>query len=97
MAEALLPTAGWLRRVVQRIDGNDGVGELWHRVGQSAVRQLHGALRLRTFVGGRHVWIAARIRGHGEGYLLAVSRQRGARRFGSGGAAGALLQSAGAD
>ncbi len=51
MAKALLPAAGWLRRILQRIDGNDGMGELRHRVGQSAVRELHGALRLRAFIG----------------------------------------------
>ena len=97
MAETLLPAAGWLRRILQRIDGNDGVGQLRHRVGQSAVRQLHGALRLRTFVGGRYVRLAARIRRHGQGDLLALSRQRRARRSRSRSAPGALLQSAGAD
>ena len=42
-----------------------GVGGVRHRVRQSQVRQLHGALRLRSVGGERHLWIAARPSGHG--------------------------------
>ena len=46
LAEALLPAAGWLRRHLRRVDPRNRVGILRHRIGQSALRQLHGAQRL---------------------------------------------------
>src|SRR5205085_3382859 len=39
-----------------------------HRIRQSQMRQLHGALRLRGLRSQRHVRIAARFRGHREGH-----------------------------
>ena len=47
LAEALLPAAGRLRRHLPGADGDGRVAELRHRVRQSAVRELHGPLRLR--------------------------------------------------
>ena len=47
---------------------------------QSAVRELHGALRLRAFVGRRHFRLPSRIRRYCQSYLRALSRQRCAQR-----------------
>ena len=46
LAEAVLPAAGRLCRHLRRVDAGDGVAQVRHRVGQSEVRQLHGAQRL---------------------------------------------------
>ena len=62
LAEALLPAAGRLRRHLPGADGDRRVGELRHRERQSAVRELHGALRLRGLGGGLHLQLA-------EGFL----------------------------
>ena len=43
LAEAVLPAAGRLRRHLRRVDARDRVAQVRHRVGQSEVRQLHGA------------------------------------------------------
>ena len=45
LAEAVLPAAGRLRRHLPGADGDGGVAELRRRERQSAVRELHGALR----------------------------------------------------
>ncbi len=59
--KAVLPAAGWLRRHLRRVDARDRVAQVRHRVGQSAVRQLHGAQRIRSFGGERYLRLAARI------------------------------------
>ncbi len=46
LAAALLPAAGWLRRDLQGIDGDDEVGRVRRGQRQSQVRELHGELRL---------------------------------------------------
>ena len=55
MAEALLPAAGWLRRNFRRAAFDYKLEQLWHGVGQSRLRELHGAQRLRSFRGERNL------------------------------------------
>ena len=45
LAEAVLSAAGWLCGHLPGVDGDGRVAELRHGERQSAVRELHGALR----------------------------------------------------
>ena len=47
LAETLLSPRRGLRSIVQGADGDDGLGQLWHRPIRK-VRKLHGPLRLRA-------------------------------------------------
>ncbi len=46
LAEAVLSASGWLRRNFQRADSRNRVGQLWDRVWQSPLCELHGAQRV---------------------------------------------------
>src|SRR5688572_25794271 len=66
MAETVLSVAGRLCEDVQRIDGNDGVGQVRPQERQRKVRRLHGALRIRSHGGGPHIWVVERVCPDGE-------------------------------
>ena len=80
LAEALLPAAGWLRRYVRGTDGLHRVGELRQRIRQSEVRQLHGALRLRSFRGGLHFFLQRRLCNSTRHAVLAYRDPEAARQ-----------------
>ena len=63
LAETLLSVARRLRRHLRRVAGVDRLGKIRHGIRQPQVRQLHGAQRLRSFVGESYVWFAERACG----------------------------------
>src|SRR5262249_45899962 len=70
LAEAVLPAAGRLRRYIWRFNARDRVAQVRYRVGQSQVRQLHGAQRLRSLGGERYLWFAEGLPGNRAGNVL---------------------------
>src|ERR1700733_8760378 len=74
----MLSAAGRLRRHLRGIDGIDRVGAVWHRIGKSEMRQLHGSLRLRSVGRSRWFLFGARLRSHGS--LVSVHRLSRSRR-----------------
>ena len=79
----------------RRADPRDSVGVVWHRVGQSALRQLHGAQRIRSLGSQRYFRIARGLFRHREGHALHPLCRR--RRIGVAGRAGGARSSAGAN
>ena len=67
LAETVLPFTRGLRRHLPGIARHHRMVELWHRERQSEMRELHGALGIRSERGGRYVWNTQGFLGNGEG------------------------------
>ena len=75
LAEAMLFAAGRLRRHVRGAHGSDQMGQLRHGIGQSEMRQLHGAQRLWGIGRARSVRQLERIPRDRQGQLFEISRR----------------------